>query len=35
MNAVPRGLVTVMAGVIRSMLNVLKAIEEQKAGEAA
>ena len=35
MNAVPRGLVTVMAGIIRSMLNVLKAIEEQKAGEAA
>jgi large subunit ribosomal protein L10 len=35
MNAVPRGMVTVMAGVVRSMLNVLKAIEEQKAAEAA
>ena len=34
MNAVPQGLVTVMAGIVRSLLNVLKAIEEQKA-EAA
>ena len=35
MNAVPQGMVTVMAGIIRSMLNVLKAIEEQKTAEAA
>jgi large subunit ribosomal protein L10 len=34
MNAVPQGLVTVMAGIVRSLLNVLKAIEDQKA-EAA
>ncbi|MCF8044180.1 MAG: 50S ribosomal protein L10 [Desulfarculaceae bacterium] len=34
MNAVPQGMVTVMAGIVRSLLNVLKAIEDQKA-EAA
>ena len=34
MNAVPQGLVTVLAGIVRSLLNVLKAIEEKKA-EAA
>jgi large subunit ribosomal protein L10 len=31
MNAVPTGLVTVLAGVIRNMLNVLVALKDQKA----
>jgi len=35
MNGVPRGFVTVLAQVIRGLLNALKAIEEQKAENAA
>ncbi|MGD8564456.1 MAG: 50S ribosomal protein L10 [Desulfarculaceae bacterium] len=35
MNGVPRNLVSVLAAVVRSLLNVLKAVEDQKAAEAA
>lgn len=35
MNGVPRNLVSVLAATVRGLLNALKAIEEQKAQEAA